>query len=197
MLKLSFSTFWKLSVFAKSHWGQWQDLSHFSITVYIFSIIAAWYFPINSLPCPLMCQLQQEWNKSQISVGRPRQPCHKPHQSGTTLNKSLSAANHVSVRSSAALERFGSLKRKWLQTSRVNYYPQGILSWTSLFWWTAFFIVYVMWRILAEYNHKYPGEWERKREKQEETLGLTVRFEWLNTFFLIFGVNDHLHVIGM
>lgn len=105
--KVQFFYLWKLGVFAKSHRGQWQDLSHFSITVYIFPIIAAWYFPINSLPCPLMCQLQQEWNKSQISVGRPRQPCHKPHHSGTTLNKSLSAANHVSVRSSAA---FGALR---------------------------------------------------------------------------------------
>lgn len=49
-----------------------------------------------------MCQLRQDWNRSQISAGRPKQPCHKPHHSGTTLNKSLSAANHVSVRSSAA-----------------------------------------------------------------------------------------------
>lgn len=156
----------KLCAFAKSHWGQWQDPSHFSITVYIFPVIAAWYFPINSLPCPLMCQLQQDWNRSQISVGRPRRPCHKTHHSGTTLNKSLSAANHVSVRSSAALERSGSLKRKWLQTSRVDYYPQRILSWTSLFWWTAFFIVYVMWRILAEYHHTFPEERERKRKNR-------------------------------
>lgn len=147
-----------------------------------------------------MCQLQQGWNKSQISVGRLKQPCHKPHQSGTTLNKSLSAANHVSVRSSTALERFGSLNRKWLQTSRVNYYPQGILSWTSLFLMDGLF--HCLCYVEDSCRVQSPISW-REGENERGAGGDTLTYKKISVIKLIFkqplrfGVNYHFYVIGM
>lgn len=135
--------------FAKSRWGQWQDLS--SITIYTLLVITTWYLPINLLPCRLMCQLQQD--------GRarfPKQTEAVPPQTqlGTTLNKSLSATNYVFVRSSAPLEHSSSVKRgPNIESPLLSAKP---------------FSLCIFCRRLLNNTLTYTWDWER--EKQEEIL---------------------------
>lgn len=130
--------------FAKSRWGQWQDLS--SITIYTLPVITTWYLPINLLPCRLMCQLQQD--------GRARFP--KADWGSPATNP---VGHHLKQKSFSnklcfckIFRSFGALQ---LSEERAKHRESITIRKT-------FFIVYILWTIAEEYSDIYLRLGERK-----------------------------------